>query len=76
MVLRWLALAGRKPWKVKFSVERPLAMSALMAALAPGIGKTGMPAAMAAAAICEPGSAMPGVQASLTTAIFAPLFRS
>ena len=50
----------------------PLAISALMAALAPGTGKTGMPAAMAAAAIWPPGSAMPGVPASLTTAMRAP----
>ena len=43
-----------------------------MAALAPGIGKTEMPAAMAAAAIWPPGSAMPGVPASETTAMRAP----
>ncbi len=34
-----------------------------------------MPAAMAAAAICPPGSAIPGVPASLTTAIRAPCFQ-
>ena len=75
-VLRWPALAGRNPWKMKRSVGRPLAMSALMAAFAPGMGKTAIPAAMAAAAICAPGSAMPGVPASLTTAIRPPAFSS
>jgi hypothetical protein len=57
---------------MKDSVERPLAIRALMAALAPGMGKTGIPAAMAALAISWPGSAMPGVPASETTAMRAP----
>ena len=76
LVRRWPALAGRKPWKVKLSVGRPLAMRAVRAALAPGMGKTGMPAAMAAEAMGPPGSAMPGVPASETTAMRAPALSS
>ena len=47
-----------------------------MAALAPGMEKTGTPARMAAWTICAPGSAMPGVPASETTAMRAPAFSS
>ncbi len=38
VVRRWPSLLGRKPWKAKRSAGRPLAMRALSAALAPGMG--------------------------------------
>ena len=64
--------AQERPIASQAAPASPLAISALMAAFAPGTGKTGTPAAMAAAAIWPPGSAMPGVPASLTTAMRAP----
>ena len=47
-------------------------MSALRAALAPGMGKTGTPAAMASRTSHVPGSLMPGMPASETTAMRPP----
>ena len=76
MLRRWPCFEGRKPWKVKDSADRPLATRAERAALAPGMGKTGTPAAMADCAICAPGSAMLGVPAAESTAMRAPAFNS
>ena len=50
----------------------PEATSALSAALAPGMGITATPAAMAWAASQLPGSLMPGIPASETTAMRPP----
>jgi hypothetical protein len=58
------------------SEGRPEAISALRAALAPGLGMTGMPATMASRTRTEPGSLMLGVPASETTAMRAPALSS
>ena len=55
---------------------RPLAINPDKAAFAHGTGNTGTPARIAAAANCAPGSAIPGVPASETIAIFVPAFSS
>ena len=51
-------------------------MRALSAALAPGMGMTGIPPAMASVTSQEPGSLMPGMPASETTAMIPPFLRA
>ena len=59
-VRRAPAFSGRNPRNSNSSAGRPEAISALTAALAPGMGKTGTPAAMASRTSHEPGSLTPG----------------
>ena len=69
-------LAGRNPLKRNESGGRPLATSAARNADAPGIGTTGTPCRMASVIRRNPGSEIPGMPASVTSAIFAPPSRS
>ena len=64
---------GRKPTKRKPPpVASPLATSAASTALAPGIGTTRTPAAIAARTSASPGSLTAGVPASVTSATDSP----
>ncbi|MNE56636.1 hypothetical protein D3C80_1515590 [compost metagenome] len=58
--------------KVKPAVGKPEAIKADKAALAPGIGMTGIPWLTASATRSAPGSEMAGRPASLTSARFLP----
>ncbi len=59
---------GKKPINKKLSVGRPLAATALVTADAPGIGTTRKPFSVAATTSSYPGSEIPGIPASETTA--------
>mmetsp|Transcript_1664 Transcript_1664/g.5384 ORF Transcript_1664/g.5384 Transcript_1664/m.5384 type:complete len:243 (+) Transcript_1664:185-913(+) len=63
---------GRKPPNRKPVHAKPETDRADTAAQAPGIGTSGTPAAAQRSASTAPGSEMPGVPASLTTATVAP----
>ena len=54
------------------SVGSPLAVSAATSALGPGTDSTRKPAAIAALTTRSPGSLMPGLPASVTSATFSP----
>ena len=69
------AFGGRKPLKRNESVGRPLATRADRNAEAPGIGTTGTWCRMASVISRNPGSEIPGMPASVTSAIFAPPFQ-
>ena len=65
---------GKNPIKTNSFVSKPDAIKALIAAQAPGIGITSIFSSIAFFAITSPGSEIPGVPASETTAIFLPSF--
>ena len=65
-------LRGRKPSKTNRPVGSPLMTRAVIAALGPGTVSTVWPAAAAARTSRSPGSEMPGVPASVTTATWRP----
>ena len=65
-------LRGRKPSTTKRSVGRPLTVSAATTDEGPGTVVTTSPCAARRAATSAPGSEIPGVPASLTTATRAP----
>ena len=64
--VRAATLAGRNPSKRKRAVGRPDSTSAASAALGPGTTSTAQPASMHARTRSSPGSAIPGIPASLT----------
>ena len=66
--LRSLPLRGKKPSKTNRAVGKPLITSAIVRADGPGIAETVMPAFSAALTSRSPGSLIPGVPASLTSA--------
>ena len=70
--LRSPPLRGRKPSNTNREVDKPLITSAMVSADGPGIDDTVMPASTAAFTSRSPGSLMPGVPASLTSATSIP----
>ena len=65
-------LRGRKPSNTNRPVGKPLTTSAAIAADGPAITETEWPALTAARTSRSPGSEMPGIPASVTTATVLP----
>ena len=70
--VRPLPFRGRKPSNTKRPVGRPLVTNAAIAADGPGTTSTEKPCAVTARTRRSPGSEMPGVPASVTTATLSP----
>ena len=67
-----MGLRGKKPAKWKRGSVNPLTLTALIAALGPGTGKTGIPCSTARRTRSAPGSLTAGVPASVTSASETP----
>ena len=70
--VRSAPLRGRNPSNTNLLVDSPLMTNAIVSAEAPGIAETVMPDESAALTRRSPGSLMPGVPASLTSATLLP----
>src|SRR5262247_2916292 len=66
---------GGNPNTVNGTSGKPEATSAVSGALAPGTGSTAIPFEIAACTSSRPGSEIPGVPASVTTATLEPASR-
>lgn len=72
MLIFSFLFTGKKPIKINSFVFIPELINALIAAQAPGIGIISIFSLIASLTIFSPGSEIPGVPASETSAIFSP----